>query len=87
MTQTTPHEIGLELVKLLITGKQPNKVSDELWQTALKLLNMRWQIDVSDTYPIPTMPHFSGCLSCGNPKGHGGLMCPGMMGVGIGSHD
>lgn len=79
MTQTTPHEIGLELVKLLMTGKQPNKISDELWQTALKLLNMKWQVDVSDIYQMPTMPNFSGCLSCGDPKGHVGLICPALL--------
>ena len=80
-SRTTPHEIGLELVKQLMSAKQPCKFSDELWQTALKLLNMRWQVDISQLTNLPF--NITGCMNCGDPKGHGGLMCPGLISTGM----
>ena len=71
-TQTTPQEIGLELAKLLVLGKQPCKHSDALWETALKLLNMKWEIGVIST---PISPYYNSCYVCGK-EDHGGLQCP-----------
>ncbi len=39
-------EIGLELVKLLMPGKEPCKHSAALWEVALKLLNVPPEIKV-----------------------------------------
>lgn len=41
-----PQELGLKLVELLMSGKQPCKYNDALWDIAIKLLNMRWEIDL-----------------------------------------
>jgi hypothetical protein len=70
-TETTPQEIGLDLAKLLVLGKQPCKHSDALWETVLKLLNMKWEIGVIST---PILPYDNSCFVCG--KNHGGLQCP-----------
>ena len=73
-TQTTPQEVGLELVKVLMGGKMPCKHSDALWEVAIKLLGLPWTI-VADPklFQFP-VPNNNSCLMCG--RDHGGLQCP-----------
>lgn len=54
----TPHEIGLKLIELLMTGKVPAKHSDALWDAAIKIFNMPCKINIGTspfTNPLPVI--------------------------------